>query len=152
MWSGCSVNSIKCQIQMMNRSELLRNAGYWTQDIQLDLYEAVTKYLKDHDMTRADFARKLGVTKGYVSQILNGEFDHKLSKLVELALACDLVPVMNLLPADMAEQACVLRGASRTVWGPARYDGQTKTATSVTSLLAEAVGTPTFIKSYKTIA
>ncbi len=39
-----------------------------------------------------------------MSQILNGDFDHKLSKLVELALACDMVPRIELMPKAYAEQ------------------------------------------------
>ena len=37
-------------------------------------------------MTQSEFAERLGVSKGYISQILNGDFDHKLSKLTQLLL------------------------------------------------------------------
>lgn len=105
----------------MKRTELLHNPGYWTQDIQLDLYEAVNRYLKDNNMTRAQFAEKLGVSKGYVSQVLNGDFDHKLSKLVELALACDLVPVFTLIPVSMAEKAKTFHFFANAWWKPVEY-------------------------------
>jgi transcriptional regulator with XRE-family HTH domain len=55
-------------------------------------------------MSQQEFANRLGVSKGYVSQILNGDFDHKLSKLTELALACDLVPRIEFIPIEYAEQ------------------------------------------------
>ena len=105
----------------MKRTELLRNPGYWTQDIQLDLYEAVNRYLKDNNMTRTQFAEKLGVSKGYVSQVLNGDFDHKLSKLVELALACDLVPVFTLIPVSKAEKAKTFHFFANSWWKPVEY-------------------------------
>lgn len=77
--------------------------AYWTQLIQLMLYENINDYLVANGMTKKEFAEKLGVSKGYVSQILNGDFDHKLSKLTELALACDLVPRFDLVPSEYAE-------------------------------------------------
>ena len=33
--------------------------------------------------------------KSYVSQLLNGNFDHKISKLVELSLAIGKVPILD---------------------------------------------------------
>lgn len=78
--------------------------AYWTQLIQLNLHDNIKRYIEDNNLTRAEFAEKLGVSKGYVSQILNGDFDHKLSKLTELALACDLVPRLELIPKAYASQ------------------------------------------------
>lgn len=78
--------------------------AYWIQNIQYSLNALVNKYLHDNDLNRSDFANKLGVSKGYVSQILNGEFDHKLSKMVELALACGMVPKFEFVPISMADQ------------------------------------------------
>ena len=64
----------------------------------------VNSYLKSTGMTRSQFAERLGVSKGYVSQIMNGDFDHKLSKLVELILACDKIPVISFVPKERAEE------------------------------------------------
>ncbi len=49
-------------------------------------------YLKENKLTRTELAKQLGVSKGYVSQILNGDYDHKLSKLMELSLAIGYKP------------------------------------------------------------
>lgn len=77
---------------------------YWTQWIQLSLYNYLRNYLESHNMTQKDFAEKLGVSKGYVSQIMKGDFDHKLSKLVELCLACELIPKFEFVPLKYAEK------------------------------------------------
>jgi len=37
-----------------------------------------------------------------VSQLLNGDYDHKLSKLVELSLAFDMVPSVEFKPVEEA--------------------------------------------------
>jgi len=76
----------------MNREELINSKEYWTTKIQLDLFKAISHYMKKNNLNRTQLAKKLNVTKGYVSQVLNGDFDHKVSKLVELSLACGLTP------------------------------------------------------------
>jgi len=81
----------------MEREELLRSKEYWTTTIQTALFEGVEKYLMETGMTKKQLAAKLGLStgKGYVKEALNGDFDHKLSKLVELLLACNIAPVIN---------------------------------------------------------
>lgn len=81
---------------MKNFKDLLRTDTYWITRIQNELFNAVEDYLEANKMTRAQFAQQLGVTKGYISQVLNGEFNHRLSKLIELALAIGKAPMMEL--------------------------------------------------------
>jgi transcriptional regulator with XRE-family HTH domain len=76
----------------MQRDELLRSNGYWIAKIQMDLYNQILDYMKKNNLNRTQLAKKLGVTKGYITQVLNGEFNHRLSKLVELSLAIGRVP------------------------------------------------------------
>ena len=45
-------------------------------------------------------AQHLGVSKGYVSQILNGDYDHRLSKFMELSLAFGYVPRIEFIPIE----------------------------------------------------
>lgn len=80
---------------MITRKELLKSKEFWLVKIQAALYEQVEKYLESNCISKTDFASKLGVSKGYVSQILNGDFDHKMSKFIELSLAIDKVPIIR---------------------------------------------------------
>jgi transcriptional regulator with XRE-family HTH domain len=73
-------------------AELAASREYWLTKIQNELYDNVEQYLERQGMTRTQLAEQLGVTKGYVSQLLNGDFDHKLSKLIDLSLAVGVVP------------------------------------------------------------
>lgn len=68
---------------------------YWLVQIQTDLYNLVRQYLEQNNMTQTEFADKFGVTKGYISQIMNGNFNHSLAKLIEISLAIGKVPSMN---------------------------------------------------------
>jgi transcriptional regulator with XRE-family HTH domain len=79
----------------MKREELLKSATYWTVNIQMELFRALDSYMKKNNLKRKDLAEKLNVSKGYISQVLNGDFDHKISKMVELALAADKIPVIE---------------------------------------------------------
>lgn len=76
----------------MEREQLLRSPNYWLAYVQNGLFKMVDNYRFVNRLKKKDLAIKLGVTRGYVSQLLNGDFDHKISKLVELSLACGKVP------------------------------------------------------------
>jgi transcriptional regulator with XRE-family HTH domain len=85
----------------MEFDELYHNEGYWTSKLQVELYQELEQYMKRNRLTRTQLAKHLGVSKGYVSQILNGDFDHRISKLVKIALAIGLIP--DLQYKDLAE-------------------------------------------------
>lgn len=80
---------------MITRKELISSKEYWLTKFQNSLFEQVEKYLADNKISKTDFSKKLGVSKGYVSQILNGDFDHKISKIIELSLAIEKVPFLK---------------------------------------------------------
>lgn len=82
----------------MQRKELLESSEYWTVEIQMQLFKLIQQYLIENKMSRKELADKLGFSKGYISQILNGNYDHKISKLVELSLAIGLVPRIEFVP------------------------------------------------------
>lgn len=83
---------------MIQHEELVRTSEYWFETIQNEIFRQVDTYLKDKQLTQTQFAEQLGVTKGYVSQILKGEFNYTLKKLIELSLAIGKVPVLEFKP------------------------------------------------------
>lgn len=80
---------------MINREELIRSKEYWLEKIQNALFVELEDYIENNNLNKTKFAKKLGVSKSYLSQVLNGNFDHKLSKLIELSLAIDKVPMVR---------------------------------------------------------
>lgn len=58
-------------------------------------------------------SEQLGVTNGYDSQIMKGEFNYTLKKLIELSLAVGKVPVINFMP--LAE---IISTESEKVYSP----------------------------------
>ena len=79
----------------MNREELLTSKEYWLSKIQIDLFNEVEMFMEKNNLNRTQLAEKLGVSKGYISQILNGNADHRISKLIELSLAIGMVPRLS---------------------------------------------------------
>lgn len=84
----------------MKRAELLSSREYWMSQIQNDLYEVIEEYMKEHQLTRTGLANQFNFSKGYITQLLNGDFDHKISKLVDLALAVGKVPVVHFVELE----------------------------------------------------
>jgi transcriptional regulator with XRE-family HTH domain len=78
----------------MKRKDLLSSPDFWLIHFQNELFGVIEKYLKKKKINRTQLAKELNVSKGYVTQILNGDYDHKVSKMVELSLACGAVPLI----------------------------------------------------------
>ncbi|MBL4662539.1 MAG: helix-turn-helix domain-containing protein [Flavobacteriaceae bacterium] len=85
---------------MKTREELLRSKEYWLEKIQNTLFNELEDYIENKGINKTAFAKELGVSKSYLSQILNGNFDHKLSKLIELSLAINKIPMINFIEVN----------------------------------------------------
>lgn len=80
----------------MKKNELYKNKGYLLKKLQYELYDSVHAYMSTHKLNQTKLAEKLNVSKGYISQLLNANFDNKLSKIVELSIAIGKVPSLHL--------------------------------------------------------
>jgi transcriptional regulator with XRE-family HTH domain len=83
---------------MLTPEELVKRPEYWLETIQNEIFRQVDSYLKENKMSQTQFAGQLGVSKGYVSQIMKGEFNYTLKKMIELSLAVGKVPVIVFKP------------------------------------------------------
>lgn len=79
----------------MTRKELLNMPEYWVAQIQTEIYRCADRYMEEHHMNRTEFAQYLGVSKGYVTQLLSGDYNYSLEKLVELSLKIGYVPQVS---------------------------------------------------------
>lgn len=85
---------------MLPFNELVKTPEYWMETIQNDLYAAVKQYLEEQKKTQTNLAEDLKVSKGYVSQIMNGNFNYTLRKLIDLSLHIGKVPSLEFMAAD----------------------------------------------------
>lgn len=84
----------------MKRNELLKDPVYWTTTLQMELYRQMETFMQKHSMNKSKLAEHLGCSKGYVTQLLSGDYDHKLSKFVELSLAIGKIPRFDFVDID----------------------------------------------------
>jgi transcriptional regulator with XRE-family HTH domain len=48
--------------------------------------------MQKNNLNQNDMAKKLNVSRGYLNQVLNGNFNFTLKKLIELSLAMNKIP------------------------------------------------------------
>ena len=105
---------------MLSRKEILTSPEYWFEEAQNELYRQVITFMEKEKLNQKQLAEKLGVSKGYISQILKGEFNYTLKKLIELSMAVGKVPVIEykdmneLLHEDNQSRYIHFSGANET--------------------------------------
>lgn len=82
----------------MTREEILSSPEYWITKIQIEVCRCADSFMKEHNMNRTQLADYLGVTKGYITQILAGDYNYSLSKLVDTAIRLGYVPEIDFTP------------------------------------------------------
>ena len=85
---------------MLTREELLKHPNYLLTTYQLDIYKQLIEYKEKNNLTQKDIATDLKVSTGYVSQILNGDFNFTLKKLIELGLYVGKIPYIEWVSPD----------------------------------------------------
>lgn len=66
--------------------------------MQNDLYEALHQYMEEKQISKSQLGEELNVSKSNVSQLLNGNFNFTMSKLIEIALHMERAPVFEFKP------------------------------------------------------
>ena len=82
----------------MTREEILSNPEYWITRIQIEVCRCADAFMKAHNMNRAQLADYFGVTQGAISQMLAGNYNCSLSKLVDIAIRLGYVPKIDFTP------------------------------------------------------
>lgn len=77
---------------MITREELLKSPDYWFEAAQNDLFFEVKQYLDKENITQTELAERLNVSKGYISQIMNGNANFSMKKLIEFFILIGRLP------------------------------------------------------------
>lgn len=80
---------------MTNREEIISGPTYWLTKVQIQIFNLLNTYMEENNLTQKQVAEKLNVSPSYVSQILNGNFNFTISKLIELALLVGKAPIIQ---------------------------------------------------------
>ena len=82
---------------MFRKEEFLKRPNYLLTKYQNEIYRQLVGYINSNNLTQKDVAKKLGVSNAYVSQILNGNFNFTLKKLIEIGLMIGKIPTLEFI-------------------------------------------------------
>jgi len=82
---------------MLSKEELLKHSNYLLTSYQLEIYRELSNYMSTNNLSQTEVAEKLGVSSSYVSQILNGNFNFTLKKLIQLGIMIGKVPALEFI-------------------------------------------------------
>lgn len=85
---------------MKSREEIIKSKDYWLTLIQNKIYAELIEHMEKNNLSQKEVARELNVSPSYISQVLNGNFNFTISKLIELALYVDKAPVFEFMEFD----------------------------------------------------
>ncbi|MFA4851453.1 MAG: helix-turn-helix domain-containing protein [Bacteroidales bacterium] len=80
---------------MYKKKDLIKSPEYWLENIQDEIFRLISEYMKKNKINQTELAKEWGVSKGYISQILNGNFNFSLLKFIELVIAVEKIPVIK---------------------------------------------------------
>jgi transcriptional regulator with XRE-family HTH domain len=85
---------------MLSKKELLSTPNYLLTKYQNEIFRQLVNYMESNNLSQKDIAEKLGVSGSYISQVLNGNFNFTLKKLIELGLMIDKIPNLEFVTID----------------------------------------------------
>ncbi len=80
---------------MKSKLELIQTSEYWIDEFQNEIFRQVTNYMKSNNLNQKELAESLGFSKGYISQILNGDCNFTIKKIVELSIKLGKAPILK---------------------------------------------------------
>ena len=85
---------------MKSKLELFQTPEYWVDEFQNEIFRQVTNYMNSNDLNQSQLAESLGYSKGYISQILNGDCNFSIKKIVELSIKLGKAPILKYVPIE----------------------------------------------------
>lgn len=79
----------------MKREDLLKSPEYWLTKWQCELFRHIKEYQTNNSLTEDELAEKCGVTRSCICDVLKGEFNSNLGKLIRISLAIGKIPVIQ---------------------------------------------------------
>lgn len=85
---------------MTSREKVIKSPDYWMEMIQGGVFRLLSDFMEKNGLNQTQVAARLNFSSSYVSQILNGNFNYTIGKLISLALAVGQVPVLTFKPIE----------------------------------------------------
>ena len=87
---------IRKLLDSLENRDVDKDRDFLEQSLKASFVEDICRILKEKGISQADFARKLGKSRQYVSRILNETANFTLGTLVDISLALDSEIVLRL--------------------------------------------------------
>jgi transcriptional regulator with XRE-family HTH domain len=84
----------------MPREKILSSPAYWFEKTQNELFRQFHYYMEKEKINQTQLGERLGITKGRVSQILQGQSNFTMKTLIELVLSIGIIPKINYTPIE----------------------------------------------------
>lgn len=85
---------------MIPKKQLLQRPNYLLSKYQIEIFRQLENYRKDNHLTQKGLAKKLGVSTSYINQVLKGNFNFTLKKLIQLGIAINKIPSIEFLSVE----------------------------------------------------
>jgi len=80
---------------MTKREDIIKSEEYWMETVQGEVFRLLNDYMEENNLNQTQVASQLNVSSAYISQILNGNFNYTIRKLISLSLSLGKVPLIN---------------------------------------------------------
>lgn len=75
------------------------------EELILDVTEQIVSAMQEQEVSRSELAKRMGVSRAYITKLLRGEGNTTLRTLVRVALALDLRPRVSFVEPESMEEA-----------------------------------------------
>lgn len=83
-----------------NLEEFKFDTEFLTEELIIEFNEQIVKQMKKMNLKRVELAKKLGVSKAFITKLLNGNSNLTIKTMVALAKALDCKLDIDLCPLD----------------------------------------------------
>ena len=80
--------------------ELYESKDFYREKLLINFSEKLLEILEDKNLNYQDFAKKLKVSKAYISKIINGKPNLTIKSIADIAFALNLWPEIHLVDRD----------------------------------------------------
>ncbi len=108
-----SINSIERYREWAHKIE--NDPRFVAEELKLAFADDLVRLLEARGLKRTELAEKLGTNRGYVTRVLNTEYNLSVETMAKIALALDARISLRMLPREEVERRPSSTAPSRTV-------------------------------------
>ncbi len=79
----------------MKRTEVLKSTQYWLLKMQMKLHDDLIEYMNQNKLNQSQLSTHLKVSKGYISQIINGNSNYKIETMIDILIKIGKIPKLE---------------------------------------------------------